>query len=248
MFNARIPTGSRARGLLAAATLSLALMVAAAPTAAADPKPPSTSCAGGELDNCYSESQMGEFLKVGDRMVNDYLTHIGVRSRPKLVYIPEGQSVNGGCEHDGGSRREDSDSYAYCPADNTVYIGQRALWEFYHRYGAAGPVAGLAHEHGHYLQALASVPEPHTAAQTIPIEDQADCVAGDFVGYLKTLGDVEYPQDYRNLGDFLRSIGSHEGPGRDHGTPAERVRAFEKGLFGGLAACNAFTPSTPLTN
>ena len=245
MFNN--PTGGRARGLLAAATLSLALTFAAAPTAAAEPKAPDTSCAGAELDNCYSESQMGEFLKVGDRMVNDYLTHIGVRSRPKLVYIPEGHSLSGACKDDDGNSSEDSDSYAYCPADNTVYIGQHALWGFYRQYGAAGPIAGLAHEHGHYLQALVHVPPAHTHAGKIPIEDQADCVAGDFVGYLKTLGDVEYPKDYRNLGDFLRSIGSHEGPGRDHGTPAERVHTFEKGLFGGLAACNAFTPDTPLT-
>ena len=247
MFNTRISIGSPARRLLAASTLGLALAVAAAPTATADPKAPRTACAGGELDNCYSENQMGEFLQVGEQMVSDYLTHIGVRTRPKLVYIAEGHSVNGACKDDSGSRIQGPDAYDYCGADNTVYIGQHALWGYYHQYGAAGPIAGLAHEHGHYLQALAHVPQPQTATGNIPIEDQADCVAGDFVGYLRTLGDVEYPKDYRNLGDFLRSIGSREEPGRDHGTPTERVRIFEKGLFGGIAACNAFFPSTPLT-
>jgi hypothetical protein len=34
-------------------------------------------------------------------------------------------------------------------------------------------------------------------------------------------------QDFKNLGDFLMSIAPDEGPGRDRGTPAERVHTFE---------------------
>jgi putative neutral zinc metallopeptidase len=242
MSNARVPTGTCV--LLAAATLIFTLAVAAAPTPAADPKAPNTSCPGGKLDNCYGESQMGEFLQVGRQMVSEYLSHIGVFSRPRLIYIPEWRSVNSACS---GLIGLNDSTYAYCPADNTVYIGQRSLWGFYRQYGAAAPIAGIAHEHGHYLQTISGVPDPKTFAETIQHEDQADCVAGDFVEYLRSLGDVEYPQDYRNLGDFLRAIGSREGPGRDHGTPAERVGTFERGFFGGLPACNRFYPNTPLT-
>ena len=61
------------RGLLAVATVALALAVVAGLAAAADPKAPNTSCARGELDNCYSESQMNRFLEVGHQMVTDYL-------------------------------------------------------------------------------------------------------------------------------------------------------------------------------
>lgn len=240
MFSPRIRTGSCATSLLAAATLSLALAVAPAPTAAADPKAPTSSCAGGELDNCYSEGQMGQFLEVGHQMVTDYLNQIGAPSRPTLIYVAEGHSANSGC---GG---QDDQAYDFCPADNTVYIGQAGLWGYYRQYGAAGPIAGLAHEHGHFMQAITGVPDPQTDAEKIRLEDQADCVAGAFVGYLQTLGEVEYPQDFRNLGDFLRAIGSREGPGRDHGTPTERVQSFEKGLFGHLRACNDFYPRTPI--
>jgi hypothetical protein len=243
MSNARVPTGTFKTSLLAAATVIFTLAVTSAPTAAADPKAPNTSCPGGELDNCYSESQMGEFLQVGRQMVSQYLSHIGVSSRPRLVYIPERQRVNSMCS---GISSLNDETYAYCPADNTVYIGQHSLWGFYRQYGAAAPIAGIAHEHGHYLQTIAGVPAPKTFAETIQHEDQADCVAGDFVEYLRSLGYVEYPQDYRNLGDFLRAIGSREGPGRDHGTPTERVSTFEKGFFGGLPVCNRFFPDTPL--
>src|SRR5437588_13116225 len=97
MSNARVHTSTLKTSLLAAATVILALALAPAPTAAADPKAPNTSCPGGELDNCYSESQMGEFLQVGRQMVSQYLTHIGVSSRPRLVYIPERQRVNSLC-------------------------------------------------------------------------------------------------------------------------------------------------------
>lgn len=239
MSNARVPTCV----LLAAAALIVTSAVTAVPTAAADPKAPNTSCPGGELDGCYSKSQMGEFLQVGRQMVSQYLSHIGVSSRPRLVYIPEWQRAISVCS---GISSLNDQAYAYCPADNTVYIGQNSLWGFYRQYGAAAPIAGIAHEHGHYLQTISGVPAPKTFAETIQHEDQADCVAGDFVEYLRSLGNVEYPQDYQNLGDFLRAIGSREGPGRDHGTPSERVSTFEKGFFGGLPVCNRFFPDTPL--
>jgi len=227
-----------------AGTAIVAAGIAAAAAIGAPGHAAATACPGNELDHCYGESQMDQFLKVGDRMVSDYLAHIGVPNRPPVRYLSYGESVKSTCRDDHGRNIiQQDDAYEYCPANNTVYIGQRALWGYYDEHGAAGPIAGLAHEHGHYLQAIRGV----TSADSVAVEDQADCVAGDFVGYLKTLGDVEYPQDYRNLGDMFRSIGSKEGPGRDHGTPAERVAAFEKGLFGGLTACNAFIPGTPLT-
>jgi predicted metalloprotease len=239
MFSARIPT-SCVSDLLAFATVTLALAVLAGLTAVADPKKPNTSCAGWQLDNCYGESQMDQFLEVGHQMLTDYLAHIAVSSGPTLIYVPEGRSVNSQC---GWQFDHSSD---YCPASNTVFRGQGLLWDNYHQYGAAGPIAGLGHEYGHFLQRISDVPYPQTNAETIQHEDQADCVAGAFVKYLEGLGHVEYPQDFRNLGRFLRAIGSAEGPGRDHGTADERVHAFKLGLFGDLTACNRFYPRTPL--
>ena len=83
--------------LLAVATVTLALAVLAGLTAVADPKKPNTSCAVWQLDNCYSESQMDQFLEVGHQMLTDYLAHIAVSSGPTLIYVPEGRSVNSQC-------------------------------------------------------------------------------------------------------------------------------------------------------
>jgi hypothetical protein len=235
-----ILAAARVSGPLAATTVTLALAVGARPTAAADPKAPNSSCAGGELDNCYSESQMDQFLQVGHQMVTDFLAHIGVSGGPALIYVSEGRSLNSQC---GDQFDRSSD---YCPASNTVFIGQGLLWDNYHRHGAAGPIAGLGHEYGHFLQKISGVPYPQTDAESIQHEDQADCVAGAFVKYLEGLGDVEYPQDFRNLGQFLSSIGSAEGPGRNHGTADERVNSFEVGLRGDLRGCNSFYSHTPL--
>ena len=153
MFSARIPT-SCVSDLLAVATVTLALAVLAGLTAVADPKKPNTSCAGWQLDNCYSESQMDQFLEVGHQMLTDYLAHIAVSSGPTLIYVPEGRSVNSQC---GWQFDHSSD---YCPASNTVFRVQGLLADNYHQYGAAGPIAGLGHEYGHFLQSDQSMCQP----------------------------------------------------------------------------------------
>jgi hypothetical protein len=227
--------------LLSVAVACLTFTVGGATPAAADPRSPDVTCPGGELDNCYNEFQMDQFVDVGERMVNGFLGQHGVGGRPALIFVRLFGGVGGECGIQG------DDAYDYCPADNAVYIGQSALWDFYNQYGAAGPIAGMAHEYGHFIQNVRGVPVPQTPTEMIRHEDQADCVAGAFVKYLQGLGDVEYPQDFRNLGDFLRAIGSKEGPGRDHGTSGERVHAFQTGFVGDLAACNRYYPRTPLT-
>jgi predicted metalloprotease len=207
------------------------------------------SCAGGELDDCYHEDQMSEFVATGQQMVTGYLIHIGVPSEslPALTYIPAGTTTVSQCVNVNGIATQNDRAFDYCPADHDVYIGQGIVWDSYQRYGAAGPISGLAHEYGHFLQAFNDVPDPHTAAETIGHENQADCVSGAFVGYLDARGDVEYPKDFDHLGQFLTATASAEGPGRDHGTATERIHSFEQGYTGGLSACNHFYPATPLT-
>jgi Putative neutral zinc metallopeptidase len=250
MFRTRAGAFSGADVLLAAAALTVACAVAAAPIAAACPDPPNdnTSCPAGELDNCYNRDQMRKFVEVGERMVIGYLTQIGVsgHSLPTLTYIPSASSASSQCVDQNGNDTQHDRSFDYCPTDNTVYIGQISLWDFYRQYGAAGPISGLAHEYGHFLQAFAGVPDPTTATETIRHEDQADCVSGAFINYLDDRGVVEYPEDFDNVGQYLTATASAEGPGRDHGTADERTQSFELGYTGALPACNQFFPATPL--
>lgn len=241
----------RADTLLAAVVLSVACAVAAAPAAAAWPDHPSetTSCSVDKLDYCYNKDQMDEFVEISERMVIGYLTQIGIagQSLPTLTYIPSAGSANSPCVDQNGEGTQHDRSFDYCPTDNTVYIGQNSLWDFYRQYGPAGPISGLAHEYGHFLQVLMHVPDPTSAMETIGRENQADCFSGAFINYLDGRGAVDHPRDLDNVGHFLTATASAEAPGRDHGTADERTQSFELGDTGGLPACNQFYPATPLT-
>jgi hypothetical protein len=233
------------------AALTVACAVAAAPIVAASPDPPddTVSCPGGDLDHCYNFDQMRQFVEAGERMVIGYLIKLGVsgNSLPTLAYIPSASSASSPCVDQDGNGIQHDRSFDYCPTDNTVYIGQNSLWDFYGQYGAAGPISGLAHEYGHFLQAVAQVPNPTSATETIRHENQADCISGAFINYLDGRGVVEYPKDFDSVGQFLTATASTEAPGRDHGTAEERTESFELGYDGALAACNLFYPATPLT-
>jgi len=247
MLRVRTDATSVAAAVLAAVALTITCAVAAAPSGADSPND-TTSCPADELDYCYNRDQMHEFVEVGERMVVDYLTQTGVpgRSLPTLTYIPSGAGAGSPCVDQNGNGTQHDRSYDYCPTDNTVYVGQSGLWDFYRQFGAAGPVSGLAHEYGHFLQAFTHVPDPTSAAETIRHEDQADCISGAFIGYLDDRGMVDYPKDFDNVDQYLTATASAEAPGRDHGTAEERTRSFELGDTGGLPACNQFYPSTPL--
>ena len=217
-----------------------------APQAAPATKP--VSCPNNVLDNCYSKTQMKEFAGVANSFVLDYIKAIGVpdSALPKVTYIPSGKQTASKCTDGKGNHAQADDAYAYCPVDNTVYLGQETLWEFYHGFGAVSPIVGLAHEYGHFLQEYTGVPSPRTNKQSITHENQADCVAGSFTNYLDQQGNLEPRKDLLNIGRLLQAIGSKEGPNRDHGTPSQRDDAFGKGFTGKLAACNSFYPSSPI--
>jgi predicted metalloprotease len=183
------------------------------------------------------------------RMVTDYLTQLGISgyALPRLAFIASGQTARSQCVDVSGDETQNGWSNNYCPTDNTVYIGQNSLWDFYRQYGPAGPISGLAHEYGHFLQVVMHVPDPTSATETIGRENQADCFSGAFINYLDDLGATDYPKDFDNVGQFLTATASAEAPGRDHGTADERTQSFELGYTGGLSACNQFYPATPLT-
>jgi predicted metalloprotease len=82
------------------------------------------------------------------------------------------------CEDPNGNDTADDMSYAYCPADDNVSIGQQLAWELYSEAGDVAPAIGIAHEFGHNVQTHVGVPVPRSDAQTLVHENQADCVAG----------------------------------------------------------------------
>lgn len=236
--------------------VSLIGVGALAPIAAAAPDRPTetASCQGDELADCFRTDQMRELAETGERMVTEYLAHTGITrtginddSVPTLTYIPAGSLAISQCVDVNGRATQDDQSFNYCRADNTVYVGQNNLWESYQQYGALGPVSGLAHEYGHFIQSVMQVPLPSSPADNIRSENQADCLSGTFISYLNTRGHIEDPRDVDRVEQYLTATASVDAPGRDHGTAEERVDSFELGYRSGLPACSQFTPATPLT-
>jgi hypothetical protein len=251
MFRTHTGTFSIGAVLLGTAALTVSCAVATMPitSPSPDPRDDIASCASGELDDCYSRERMSEFVQNGARLIVDYLSLIGVphKALPMLTFIPWNGSASSSCVDKHGNDVQHDRSLDYCAIDNTVYVGQSALWDNYQKFGAAGPISGIAHEYGHFAQSVAGVPSPTTATETIRHENQADCFSGAFVNYLDNRGAVERPKDFDSIRNFLTATASAEGPGRNHGTAAERTHAFKLGHSGALPACNEFYPATPLT-
>jgi predicted metalloprotease len=225
----------------------------ATPSSATDSRPaptatPSSSTAtvssrcGGSLEGCFTYNQMDEYLDAITPMVEGFFTATYPKvSEPRnLVFVPRGQAVRSAC---GVS---DSQAYEYCAGDRSIYIGQDLLWAFYRQEGDAAPAIGLAHEWAHHLQNMLDLPAFGIQSQSVKVENQADCVAGAWAKYADEQGWLEEKDDLADAEGLLQTIGSAEGPGRDHGTSAERLKAFESAFKGGITACNSYFPNSPI--
>ncbi len=154
----------------------------------------------------------------------------------------------------------------YCPADRKVYIDLSFYDTLRERLGAPGDFAQayvIAHEVGHHLQNLMGttakmdqargrVSEREMNAMSVRLELQADCFAGVWAslsqrskGWLEQ-GDIEEALNAASqIGDDTlqkRARGSVVPESFTHGSSAQRVRWFKRGLDAGeLKACDTFS-------
>jgi hypothetical protein len=153
----------------------------------------------------------------------------------------------------------------YCPADAKVYIDLGFYRELRDRFRAPGDFAQayvIAHEVGHHVQHLLGISsrvramrqrsgERESNALSVRLELQADCLAGVWANHadrtrdLLEQGDVEEGLRAASaIGDdtLQRQGGGHVVPDSfTHGSSAERVRWFRRGLEqGDVAACDTF--------
>jgi len=153
----------------------------------------------------------------------------------------------------------------YCPGDEKVYIDLGFYETMRTRLGAPGDFAQayvIAHEVGHHVQNLMGitskvdgmrgrVSEAKQNAISVRLELQADCFAGVW-GYhaqkarqIIEQGDVEEALNAATqIGDDTlqrKSRGTVQPESFTHGTSAQRVAWFKKGLeTGSVAQCNTF--------
>jgi predicted metalloprotease len=139
----------------------------------------------------------------------------------------------------------------YCPADEKVYIDLTFFEELRERFGAPGDFAQayvLAHEIGHHVQTVLGLRGARSNEASVRMELQADCFAGVWghsTGQRDILerGDVEEGLNAASaIGDdrLQRQAGREVNPDSfTHGTSAERVAWFRRGLEAGrVEACD----------
>ena len=156
----------------------------------------------------------------------------------------------------------------YCPSDAHIYLDLFFFHELSQRFGAPGEFARayvIAHEYGHHIQNLMGVmdrgrmdgmgprgPERGANSESVRTELQADCYAGVWAfranqqfAILQN-GDVEAAmRAASSVGDDTlqkESKGYIVPDSFTHGSSAQRVRWFERGLENGrMEVCDTFS-------
>lgn len=201
------------------------------------------TCRPPSMAHCYTEATMQSYINVVIPMITKFFQaeYTNMPAPRQYIFVADGEQANSACT--GGA--QDDTAYFYCPADQNVYLGQQMMWTLYSQDGDAAPAIGLAHEWGHNIQTQVGVPAPTTDAEEVNHEDQADCVAGAWIQYAIQQGWFEQ-EDVDTTGRLLVTISDAESPNRTHGDLQERSGSMAKGIQGGLQACNAFYPDTPI--
>jgi uncharacterized protein len=153
----------------------------------------------------------------------------------------------------------------YCPSDQKVYIDLSFYEELRSKFGAPGDFAQayvIAHEVGHHVQKLLGISDKVAAARqrvgetegnqlSVRLELQADCFAGvwanhaDRARHILEAGDVdEALRAASAIGDDRlqkQATGYVVPDSFTHGSAAQRVRWFRRGLEAGeLKGCDTF--------
>ncbi|ANN66067.1 neutral zinc metallopeptidase [Bordetella bronchialis] len=153
----------------------------------------------------------------------------------------------------------------YCPADSKVYLDLGFFDDMKRRFQAPGDFAQayvIAHEVGHHVQHLLGISERVAALQqenprqanalSVRLELQADCYAGlwakraDSARHILEAGDVEEALNAASaIGDDRlqkQSQGYVVPDAFTHGSSAQRVRWFKRGLESGdPRRCDTFS-------
>jgi uncharacterized protein len=153
----------------------------------------------------------------------------------------------------------------YCPGDQKIYIDlsfYRLMQQRFHVSGEFAQAYVIAHEVGHHVQHLMGISdkvdsarrrmsEAQSNALSVRLELQADCFAGVWANHadrarnILESGDVETALNAASaIGDdaLQRQAQGHVVPDSfTHGTSAQRVRWFRRGIESGkLNNCNTF--------
>ena len=154
----------------------------------------------------------------------------------------------------------------YCPGDAHIYLDLSFFSELSQRFGAPGQFARayvIAHEYGHHIQDLLGVmdrggsmgmrgPDNGASGQSVRTELQADCYAGVWAFHANQQFSILQNGDVEGALRAASSVGDDtlqkESQGYvvpdsfTHGSSAQRVRWFQRGLQDGrIESCDTFS-------
>jgi hypothetical protein len=183
--------------------------------------------------------------------------------RPKLVLFSG--SVQSACGIAGAATGP-----FYCPGDHKLYLDLSFFRELHQRFRAPGDFAEayvIAHEVGHHVQTLLGITDKVSASRSradrveanalsVRTELQADCFAGIWAHH------ADATRHILESGDVEEGLGAAAAIGDDrlqkqtqgrvapdsftHGTSAQRVTWFKRGLASGeLRQCDTFAAARP---
>ena len=149
----------------------------------------------------------------------------------------------------------------YCPGDAHIYLDLAFFDELSQRFGAPGEFARayvIAHEYGHHIQNLLGAmdrrggPSRGADSDSVRTELQADCYAGVWAYHANQQFSILQNGDVEGALRAASSVGDDtlqkENRGYivpdsfTHGSSAQRVRWFQRGLEGGrMDTCDTFS-------
>lgn len=252
-------------------TLLLALVVALLggdPGAILDQAPPVSDRAPipTETGQSGTQDQMADFVSVVLADTEDTWQDIFRQSgetyvEPKLVLFSG--AVESACGY-----AEAAVGPFYCPRDGNVYIDLSFYEDLQTRYQAPGDFAQayvIAHEVGHHVQNLLGISDKVRSLQSqssrteanelsVRLELQADCFAGIWANRAERSRQILEPGDIKEALNAASAIGDDRLQSRTkgyvvpesftHGTSAQRVEWFERGIQSGDPdQCNTFSAS-----
>jgi uncharacterized protein len=174
--------------------------------------------------------------------------------RVRYDWIAPGAIALTGC----GAPADDSVAL-YCPADDTIYVGQQFAADLYEgvlenlpgESAGHGRAAGdfavayvVSHEYAHNLQQELGAFDNRVTPNARPFELQADCMAGTWAYSVFAAGDLE-PGDLEEATNAALAVGDFDvGNKQHHGTPEERREALLAGFRSGdPSICQRYLPA-----
>jgi predicted metalloprotease len=219
---------------------------------------PQTIESDGPVKSSPQEERKVDFVDaVAGDVQNTFEQEVGSRyQRTKVVLFRD--AIESAC----GSAESATGPF-YCPADEKVYLDLGFFDELSNRFGAPGDFAQayvIGHELGHHVQHLlgldrrtrGSAAGPESAS--VALELQADCLAGIWGHAASQSGRFKAGHVELEPGDAEQALHAAAAIGDDrlqrmatgrvmperftHGTSAQRVQAFSRGMNSGeLRAC-----------